>query len=279
MVVLFLLLVLEPEDHLLDGVDDLVEGALLLRGELRGELLHGTGVGHPGLLAQQIEGLLELRHGQLQQGCGGLHRRRRWHRVRGRLRAHARNLRQNLHGGLDGLDLVGAGLGALGPLHLLDVAGLLRVGECLLIGVEVVLRVTAIRLRLVLLRLGVAMDRLLLRPRGVLGVPQLFARLLRELESVQGVRLLRVHLRQLVVELEPQLFQQFDHALGFEAIPLHVAGVVALCLEVRALLRLVALAGEGRELGALLRTGREAEEREHLADTLPRDEEGGRVCL
>lgn len=58
---------------------------------------------------------------------------------------------------------------------------------------------------------------------GLLGRRSLVAGLRCQLVRVDGVGLLGVHLRQLVLELELQLLQQLDDAVGLEAVLFHVA--------------------------------------------------------
>mmetsp|Transcript_13514 Transcript_13514/g.47661 ORF Transcript_13514/g.47661 Transcript_13514/m.47661 type:complete len:339 (-) Transcript_13514:514-1530(-) len=258
--VLFLLLVRELEDHFLDHVDDLVEGALVVGFDRLRQLLQHLGVHLLGLASEQLDGLSGLGVGgpQLQEG----HRRGRGHRIRRGLRAHAADLRQNLDCGLEGLLLLGPGVGALGPLRFLDAARGLRVGERSGVGVDVVRCAREESLGVVELALSVGLLRAFVRLGGRLGLGEVVVREQGEAVGVERVRLALRRSNELVLELHLEFLQQLDDAVGLEGVLLHVVVDVARGLQVRAHLPALhrLLLREGPQRGPLRCRGRGADE-------------------
>mmetsp|Transcript_72096 Transcript_72096/g.187686 ORF Transcript_72096/g.187686 Transcript_72096/m.187686 type:complete len:376 (-) Transcript_72096:404-1531(-) len=235
-VILLLLLVGQAENHLLDHVHDLVEGAFFVCRDGGRKLLQDLGFHLLGLHAEQLDGalrpplVLEVR--QLQE------RDRRWRQdwVSWSLGPHARNLRQDFHGHLQRLLLLGPGVAALRPLRLLDAARGLRVRERGLVSREVAgnERVRALGFREV--ALGLPLLGGLGNLRLPLGLRHCIVRDHGEGVGIQGVRLRRVGGSELVLELHLQLLEELDHAAGLEGVLLDVALVVARGLQDGALL-------------------------------------------
>mmetsp|Transcript_98142 Transcript_98142/g.248990 ORF Transcript_98142/g.248990 Transcript_98142/m.248990 type:complete len:484 (+) Transcript_98142:809-2260(+) len=249
--VLFLLLVRELEDHFLDHVDDLVEGALVVGFDRLRQLLQNLGVHLLGLVSEQLDGLsgLGVRGPQLQEG----HRRGRGHRIRRGLGAHATDLRQNLDCGLEGLLLLGPGVGALGPLRFLDAARGLRVGERSGVSVDVVRCALEESLGVVELALSVGLLRGFVRFGGLLGLGEVVVREQGKAVGVERARLALRRSNELVLEFHLEFLQQLDDAVGLEGVLLDVVVFVARGLQ-RLRLR------EGLQRGPLRRRGRGADE-------------------
>mmetsp|Transcript_119038 Transcript_119038/g.344284 ORF Transcript_119038/g.344284 Transcript_119038/m.344284 type:complete len:324 (-) Transcript_119038:289-1260(-) len=220
------------------------------------------------LVPEEVQGPLRRRGvGSLLDEPGlGLHGRGRQTRVLGLRVAHACDLGQNLDSRGDGLLLRLPRLRPLRPLGLLHAAGLGCAVQAVGIRLEVGRRTLQIRVGLSEGALRLALDRVLLVVRGLLRRAGLLAGFRRQLEGVDGVRFLSVHLRKLVFELELQLFEQLDDAVGLEAVLLDVPLVVALRLCVRPVLRLVNR--EALQLAALLLGHPHAQQLEHLPDLL-----------
>mmetsp|Transcript_106176 Transcript_106176/g.269672 ORF Transcript_106176/g.269672 Transcript_106176/m.269672 type:complete len:519 (+) Transcript_106176:244-1800(+) len=263
-IILLCLLIHHLEYHLLDHVDDLVEGPIAMFFpvlDCGGQTLDRIGVMELGLLAQEVDSLVDPGAAHLQQGD----RRSRRLRVARGLGADTGDLGEDGGCHLNGLDLEGPGLRALVPLALLLHAGGLRLRERLGVGFQICLGVLEVVAGRGQVPHGLPQFGALRVPGFLRCLDEVVSSGLCELVCTDGVGLGSVRLDELVLELCLEALQHLHDAARLEGVPFDVAGVVAARLQLRG----AAVRGEVLQDLPLLGRSMLGQERQHRSHLLP----------
>mmetsp|Transcript_125995 Transcript_125995/g.403398 ORF Transcript_125995/g.403398 Transcript_125995/m.403398 type:complete len:229 (-) Transcript_125995:582-1268(-) len=192
-----------------------------------GQTLDRIGVMELGLLAQEVDSLVDPGAAHLQQGD---RRRRRLGVARG-LGADTGDLGEDGGCHLNGLDLEGPGLRALVPLALLLHAGGFRLRERLGVGFQICLGVLEVVAGRGQVPLGLPQLGALRVPGFLRCLDEVVSSGLCELVCTDGVGLGSVRLDELVLELCLEALQHLHDAARLEGVPLDVASVIAARLQ------------------------------------------------